>query len=140
MTSEHLEKLAKIGSLKSEPFSQSDYEALLQSGKRRLADARNPTLSLDGRFDLAYNASHALGLAALRWHGFRAENRYIVFQSLAHTLRMAPERWRILDAAHHMRNVSEYQGELNVSESLVAGIIDVAEEMVARLEAPGLSA
>ena len=63
-----------------------------------------------------------------------------MFQSLAHTLRMAPERWRILDAAHHMRNVSEYQGELNVSESLVAGIIDVAEEMVARLEAPGLSA
>ena len=137
MTLEHLEKLSKIGSLKPEPFSQSDFEALQQSARRRLADARNNTLSLDSRFDLAYNASHALGLAALRWHGYRAENRYIVFQCLTHTLQIAPERWRILGLAHRHRNVAEYDGTLDANESLVAGMIDVAEEMVRRLEALG---
>ena len=29
--------------------------------------------SLEGRFDLANNASHSLALAALRWHGYRAD-------------------------------------------------------------------
>lgn len=71
MTSGPLENLARIGSLKAEPFSHSDFEGLLQSGMRRLLDARNTALSLDSRFDLAYNASHALGLAALRFHGYR---------------------------------------------------------------------
>ena len=44
----------------------------------RLKDASNPANSLEGRFDLAYNAAHGLCLAALRWHGFRADHRYIV--------------------------------------------------------------
>jgi len=117
MTLEHLERLSKVGSLKPEPFSQSDFDAHVQSGKRRLADARREALSIDSRFDLAYNASHALGLAALRWHGFRAENRYIVFQSLAHTLQLAAARWRVLADAHHKRNVAEYQGELELTAS-----------------------
>lgn len=137
MTSEQLEKLVKVGSLKPEAFSPTDFEALLQSAKRRLVDARNETLSLDSRFDLAYNASHALGLAALRWHGFRAENRYIVFQCLTHTLQVQPDRWRILADAHRRRNVAEYDGELDANESLVAGMIEVAEDMVRRLEALG---
>ena len=77
MTSGSLENLARIGSLKAEPFSRSDFDGLLRSGMRRLLDARNAKLSLDSRFDLAYNASHALALAALRLHGYRADNRYI---------------------------------------------------------------
>ena len=40
------------------------------------------SLSLDSRFDLAYNAAHAFSLAALRWHGYRSEHRYTVFQCL----------------------------------------------------------
>jgi hypothetical protein len=44
---------------------------------------------MESRFDLAYNAAHALCLAALRWHGYRPTNRYIVFQGLPHTLGLA---------------------------------------------------
>jgi hypothetical protein len=69
---------------------------------RRLPTAR--------RFDLAYNAAHALSLAALRWHGYRPDERYIVFQALAHTLQMTPEEWRVLDQAHRRRNRFEYAG------------------------------
>jgi hypothetical protein len=46
-------------------------------------------LSPEIRFDLAYNAAHALALAALRWNGYRLNNsRYIVFQALPHTLEL----------------------------------------------------
>jgi hypothetical protein len=67
------------------------------------------TRRLEGRFDLAYNAAHALALAALRWHGYRSERRYIVFQCLTHTLNLSPEQWRVLDQAHRKRNVAEYE-------------------------------
>lgn len=80
MTSQHLENLVKIGNLKSEPADQIEFNGLLRSAKARLTDARNTSLSIESRFDLAYNASHAMALAALRWHGYRSENRYIVFQ------------------------------------------------------------
>ena len=61
----------------------------------RLADAHNDALSLESRFDLAYNAAHALSLAALRRGGYRARHRYIVFQVLPHTLGLGPEVWRV---------------------------------------------
>jgi hypothetical protein len=37
----------------------------------RLTDSAKNSNSLESRFDLAYNAAHALCLAALRWHGYR---------------------------------------------------------------------
>jgi len=86
MTSVELENLAKIGKLKQEPPSIREYEGLLRSGESRLADAENASNSLDSRFDLAYGASHALALAALRRAGYRSENRILVFQTLPHTL------------------------------------------------------
>jgi len=41
-----------------------------------------------------------LCLAALRRLGYRAENRYIVFQVLPHTLGLGPEVWRVLAKCH----------------------------------------
>ena len=67
MTRKKLENLARIGQLHTQPWSQRDFEGLLTSGIARLQDAKRPELSLEGRFDLAYNAAHALSLAALRW-------------------------------------------------------------------------
>ena len=67
------------------------WPAFRESGENRLADAANPSLSLESRFDLAYNAAHALASAALRRLGYRAENRYVVFQALPHTLGLPVE-------------------------------------------------
>lgn len=71
--------------MNAEPPAQAEFEGLLRSGKVRLADAKNMALGLESRFDLACNAAHALSLAALRWHGYRSENRYQVFPCLTHT-------------------------------------------------------
>jgi hypothetical protein len=75
-----LDNLVRIGQLKSEPPNRDEFAGLLRSGQLRLEDAANQALSIESRFDLAYNAAHALSLAALRWHGYRSENRYQVFQ------------------------------------------------------------
>jgi hypothetical protein len=119
-----LENLAGPGKpLRQEPPDAADIDGLIRGGKARLADAANPQLSLESRFDLAYNAAHALCLAALRRKGFRPSNRYIVFQVVPHTLGLGPEVWRILDKCHTTRNLSEYEGLLDLDERLVEDLV-----------------
>ena len=137
MASSPLDNLVRIGKLKAEPPAQAEFDGLVRSGLVRLRDAENATLSLESRFDLAYNAAHALSLAALRWHGYRSENRFLVFQCLEHTIRLENEQWRVLDQAHKKRNLAEYEGDLDVDDALVAALIRVARTVAERVAALG---
>ncbi|CAM5204787.1 hypothetical protein CDEF62S_03349 [Castellaniella defragrans] len=87
----------------------------------------NASLSVESRFDLAYNAAHALCLAALRWQGYRAANRYVVFQLLPETLGLGPDVWRVPAKCHNIRNLGEYEGDLNVDGRIVADLITACE-------------
>lgn len=125
-----LENLSGPGkALKAEAPDAQELSGLIRTGKARLQDARNTTLSLESRFDLAYNAAHALCLAALRNKGYRASNRYIVFQVLPHTLGLGPEVWRVLDLCHNRRNLGEYEGLLDVDERLVTDLIAATQRV-----------
>ncbi len=137
MTSSPLDNLVRIGKLKAEPPAQAEFDGLVRSGLVRLRDAENATLSLESRFDLAYNAAHALSLAALRWRGYRSENRYLVFQCLTHTLALEAAQWRVLDQAHNKRNLAEYEGDLDVDDALVEALIRVAQTVAERVAALG---
>ena len=110
---------------------------MVRSGLVRLHDAESAALSLESRFDLAYNAAHALSLAALRWHGYRSENRYLVFQCLEHTIALEKPQWRVLDQAHNKRNLAEYEGELDVDEALVEALLRAARLVAERVTALG---
>ena len=66
MSLEPLNNLVQRGLLKQEPPDQAEFDGLLNSGTARLKDACNEINSTEGRFDLAYNAAHALSLAAIR--------------------------------------------------------------------------
>jgi hypothetical protein len=127
MTSQHLENLVKTGNLKYEAPNQGEFNGLLRSAKARLTDAHNDSLAFESRFDLAYNASHSLALAALRWYGYRSDNRYIVFQCLQHTLNVKSEVWRVLAQCHQRRNLAEYEGHLEISDQLLAELISAAD-------------
>ena len=130
-----LENLSGPGkSLRSEPPDEKEFQGLKRSGLARLSDAEKRDLSIESRFDLAYNAAHALCLAALRWHGYRPENRYIVFQVLPDTLGLGPEVWRVLDKCHNIRNLGEYEGDLNVDEQLVKDLIGACRAVAAKVE------
>lgn len=135
MTSEHLNNLTKAHQLKAEPPSQQEFDGLKRSGRARLIDARNTSLSVESRFDLAYNASHALALAALRWHGYRSDNRYLVFQVLEHTTGLGPEVWRIFAKAHEKRNLAEYEGYVDVEERLINDLIEATKILLAKVDA-----
>jgi len=123
-----LENLSGPGKpLKTEAPDDKEIAGLLRTGIARLRDAQNTSLALESRFDLAYNAAHALCLAALRRMGYRSGNRYIVFQVLPHTLGLGPEVWRVLDKCHNTRNLGEYEGMLDVDERLIKDLISATE-------------
>ena len=115
--------------LKAEPPDAAELARLIRTGKPRLTDARNTALALESRFDLAYNAAHALCLAALRMKGYRSGNRYIVLQVLPHTLGLGPEVWRVLDLCHSRRNLGEYEGFMDIDERLVTDLIAATQRV-----------
>lgn len=123
MGSAELENLLRIGKLKAEPGAREEIDGLIRAGENRLADARNESLAIESRFDLAYNAAHALALAALRWRGYRPENRYVVFQALPHTVGLGAGVWRVLAKCHERRNAMEYEGHLEVDEQLLGDLL-----------------
>lgn len=133
MSYSKLDNLVRIGQLKAEPPSEAECQGLLQSALRRLDDAGREELSLESRFDLAYNAAHALALAALRQHGYRSESRYLVFQCLQHTIDLPGEQWRVLDQAHRKRNLAEYEDFMDADEQLVAALLRVTYEVATRV-------
>ena len=61
-----LDNLARIGQLKAEPRNEAEVRRMLAMARIRLADAQLASLSAQGRFTSAYNAAHAVALAAHR--------------------------------------------------------------------------
>ena len=100
MTMLALDNPVRIGQLKAEPRNVLKLTRMFEMARTRLADAQLRSLSLEGRFTSSYNAAHAAALAALRWNGYRIENRYTVLQCLAHVVAWPVNRLRVLDAAH----------------------------------------
>ncbi|MDP3871844.1 MAG: hypothetical protein Q8Q80_04205 [Methyloversatilis sp.] len=138
MTSPNLRNLVGPGKLKAEAPNEREFDGLVRSAAARLRDAHNDGLSIESRFDLAYNAAHALSLAALRRAGYRSDNRYLVFQCLPHTLGAGPEVWRVLDNCHNRRNRSEYEGVVDMEATLLDALLKAADwllETVSQLRA-----
>lgn len=133
-TTSPLERLAgPTGSLVPEPPAAAEFNGLKAAGLARLADARKADLAIESRFDLGYNAAHALALAALRHCGYRAKNRYTVFQVLPHTLGLGPEVWRVLAKSHDVRNKAEYEGRLEIDERLVKDLLTACEAVARKV-------
>ena len=133
--SKELANLARIGKLAAEPGTPGEIKGLLTSGSERLADARNKGLALSSRFDLAHNAAHAFAFAALRWHGYRSDSRYLVFQSLPHTLGLPAATWRVLSKAYQVRNVAAYEGHFDADATMLRNLIEAAEAVRAAVVA-----
>jgi len=131
-----LDNLVAISKLKAEAPAQDELDGLMHSGRVRIKDAENEALSLESRFDLAYNAAHALALAALRSKGFRSENRYLVFQSLAHTLDLPAAEWRVLALCHERRKLAEYEGFIEIDQQLLTDLLRITAVLAEKLEKP----
>ncbi|WP_448215798.1 hypothetical protein [Endozoicomonas sp. 2B-B] len=125
-----LDNLVKINKLKQEPPDAQEFAGMVRAAETKLKDAAISGLSVDSQFSLAYSAAHALSLAALRWHGYRSESRYLVFQCLQHTLDVSRAKWRVLDQCHNHRNLAEYEGHLDINPQLLKELILLTHELL----------
>jgi hypothetical protein len=125
-----LDSPVRIGQLKAEPRSATEVARLLAMARVRLADAGVVNISQEGRFSSAYNAAHAAALAALRWHGYRSEHRFTVFQCLTHTVGWSAERWRVFDVAHRKRNLAEYEGFVEFEDAAIDELRGLSAELI----------
>jgi hypothetical protein len=130
-----LENLLRIRELQSESPDRREFEGLVKASIDRLRDAENTALSYASRFDLAYNAAHGLASAALRAAGYRANKRYIVFQSLVHTVSLRREQLRIFATGHERRNLAVYEGQLESDEPYLSELIRSTKELLRLVEA-----
>lgn len=125
-----LENLVRSGGLKPESPDRKECEGLLRSAVDRLKDAHNPALSFASRFDLAYNAAHALALTALRLQAYRSDKRYLVFQCLVHTLGVGKAQVRLFALCHERRNLAEYEGYMEVDAALLAELLAATDALL----------
>lgn len=47
----------------------------------------------------------------------------------------SPEVWRVLAKCHDMRNVSEYEGALDLNQRIVEDLLDASDAVRAKIEA-----
>lgn len=135
MGHDKLDNLVKIRQLSLGSATKSEIETLVQRGLKKLHDSKRGDLDPESRFDLVYNAAHALSLAALRHAGYRSEHRYTVFQCTQHTIDLEPEYWRVLEDAHKVRNIAEYEGDIILDEQLIAAMIRITDIVAERVQA-----
>ena len=113
---------------------------MLETARGHLADAEKKDLKAGGRFLLVYTAAHKLALTALRLQGYRSEDRITVFQTIVHTLSSDHRNdVRIFLKAHSDRNLSEYEGHLEVDDRFLDELIACTkslEKAVAKLDPP----
>jgi hypothetical protein len=135
MGKQELDNLVERGLLHAEPPSKDEFVGMVDSAKKKFVDAQNEDLDPDSQFDLAYGAAHRLALAALRHAGYRAANRFSVFQTLVHTVGTVPADVQIFSRAHNERNLMEYQGRMDIDEQLLADLIKCTKTLQAKISA-----
>lgn len=126
---DNLDNLVRSGGLKLEPYDTRECAGLIRSAADRLRDAHNSTLSYPSRFDLGYNAAHALALAAMRLRGYRSDRRYLVFQCLPHTIALDKVQVRLFALCHERRNLAEYEGYMDIDEPLLKELLASTEAL-----------
>jgi uncharacterized protein (UPF0332 family) len=120
----------KNGWLIEHETSRQEILHLLKLAQRDLIDCQNASVSLDWRFNIAYNAALQCANAALAAAGFRASkdsHHYRVINSLEHTIRADGKLISSFDSFRKKRNTSEYDRAGAVSENELEDMIALAK-------------
>jgi len=57
-----------------------------------------------------------------------------VFQLLPQTLGLGSEAWRVLAKCHDIRNLSEYEGDLNIDERIVTDLVAACRAVAEKVD------
>ena len=73
----------------------------------------------------------------MRWHGYRSDNSYLVFQCLEQTVGLDNKKWQVLDKCHKQRSIAEYEGHLEITPQLLKELIEITKESLMLVEGLG---
>lgn len=124
--------------LQRESSSTEEIRRFLSKIATKVNDAREQRISLDSRFDIAYEALLQIGLVALRAHDLRPDSRgghhVLALQTLGTTIGAPREQVRLLDEFRRQRAVGLYDGSFVPTEKELGELISNVEEIQGRLE------
>jgi hypothetical protein len=128
-----LENLLRIGRIKEHPPNAGEIQKLLAAARRSLKDARVQEISLELRFDAAYNAILQAALVALMANGYRPDtnqpgHHVTVLQLLPKTMGLPGGRLAVLDTLRRKRNLANYIGE-DIDEGSLKQCVKEAERL-----------
>ena len=116
--------------------AESDGEELaryLGRVRRKLEDSRQKNISLDSRFDVAFEALLQIALAALRANGYRttsgAGHQQLAIQALPKSIGVSATDVRALDEFRKRRSAGLYLAEFEPSEAEVGALIGAVERL-----------
>jgi hypothetical protein len=105
--------------------------------RRKLEDSRKTSISLDSRFDIAFEALLQIALAALRVNGYRttteAGHQQLAIQVLPKSLGVEAKEVRTLDEFRKKRSIGLYEADFEPSESEVKAVIRSVESLLEKL-------
>jgi hypothetical protein len=114
-----------------------EIENLLALADRDLRDAQSAELSVDWRFNIAYNAALQLAGTALAASGYRVvksgPHHHRTIQSLAHTIGADDNTVRLLDRFRAKRNVAEYDAVDTISNQEATEMLALAQSLRQRV-------
>jgi len=131
---QHLANLSKTGDLAVHEASTAELQQHLSNARDQLADARNESVSMLGRFHAAYGASHALLTAAVKMRGYRPTgtrgHRQTLFALADQLMPGAAAAQAVLADANNKRNKAEYDGApIQVTGALLQSMIGAAASL-----------
>jgi len=129
----NLEEWVKNNWLTKQLASPQEIKDLLNVAERDLKDCQITNLSLDARFNLAYNSALQLANIALRACRYRVSkgerSHYYVIQSLALTIGLDKENILNFEAFRKKRHESSYEVAGNISGQEVIEITEFATKL-----------
>lgn len=132
-----LENLIGRG-LQPEPGSKDEIRRFLVKIETKYADAKEASISLDSRFDIAYEALLQIGLAALRANDLRPDSRgghhMLALQTLNVSIDYPKEKIRLLDEFRRQRAVGLYDGSFVPTQAELDELLLTVGELKSFLE------
>lgn len=122
-----LKELLDEGRLEETATSREEIADLLNTASRGLSDAAVEQVSIDGRFNFAYDAALVLATIPLRCAGYRTRgegHHRTVFDALPDAMGESHRRFsRYLQKCRRIRNLSTYSKSGIVSQNEVKHLI-----------------
>lgn len=133
-----LENLLGKG-LQREATNPEEIRRFLSKIATKLSDAQSTSVSLDSRFDLAYEALLQINLAALRANALRPDSRgghhVLALQTLHISTGYPKEKPSLLDEFCRQRAMGLYDGSFDPTKAEDEAIISTVNDLKNHLEA-----